>query len=1079
MSNSDIREALIAITRDVTMKANLNMMPRVVEKILTYRLTDSEKAELASYQLRDVSQIWYTQRKDNRPEGSGHIEWDEFKEAFLGMYFLRERRQIKMEKFINLKKGNMSVAEYSLKFSTLSSCGKYGHKMRDCPMIASRGREGKKVAPSVPKDDASTKRRFNALRSRVEKPDLMDSEDDVGKSLSLMTRTRTNVIGGRGEALPEAVVEAPDRGRGRPRARGRASITTVTRGRGRGAAPERGHAREVSPDPQIDGREDDVTPEPVVTPLLQDTLLRVLSVLEGFSQVGGVTTTPHDSRTREGAQTQEQQQAPAAVFQAYREGASFQSIVSTAKEAELMEREEFWDPKRARISGQFHGALSRGRGSQRVSGSFQQLGPIHASMPTFEGVQTSRQCGGRGTTQHGGGRGGHCYAFPGRREAETSYAVITSIIPVCHRHASALFDPGSTFSYVSTYSAAKFDMICDSMTVPISYLIILGMIDFDVILGMDWLSPCHAILDCNAKTMTLAMPGVSRVERKSVNGSYPSKVISFIRAQRMVERGCLSYIAFIRDTNVESPPMDSVPVVQEFLDVFPSDLPGVPPDRDIDFAIDLESGTKPTYIPPYCYYPRFVQSFSTIAAPLTRLTRQDVSFQWSDKCEESFQKLKTLLTSAPVLTLPKEGADSFVYCDATEVGLGVVLLQKGKVIAYAFRQLKSHEKNYPTRDLELAAVVQRDLNLRQRRWVELLKDYDVTILYHPGNANVLADALSRKTPSMGSLAALKIEERPLAKDVQILANNLVCLQISKESDGMIAFIEAQSSSVQQIRAHQFDDEKLCLIRDKVLRGEAKEDVVDSDGVLRFGGRICVPRTGDLIRLLLAEAHYSRYSIHPRAANMYHDLSKHYRWCGMKRDISVFVSRCLTCQQVKCEHQRPGGVSQRKPIPTRKWERITMDFVVGLPTNLGGYESIWLVVDRLTKSAYFIPVRVKYTVEKLAELYISQIVRPHGVPVSIISDRGSLFSSYFRMALQHGLGTQLDMSTTFHPQTDDQSERTIQVLEDMLRACVIDFGSRWDQHLPLAKFAYNNSYHSSIQMAPFEALYERRCRSPIC
>ena len=156
----------------------------------------------------------------------------------------------------------------------------------------------------------------------------------------------------------------------------------------------------------------------------------------------------------------------------------------------------------------------------------------------------------------------------------------------------------------------------------------------------------------------------------------------------------------------------------------------------------------------------------------------------------------------------------------------------------------------------------------------------------------------------------------------------------------------------------------------------------------------------------------------------------------------------------------------------------MDFVVCFPTTTSGYDSIWVIVDRLTKSAHFIPVRVKYTAEKLAKLYISQIVRLHGVPISIISYRGSLFTSHFWKALQHGLCTQLDMSTTFHPQTDGQSERTMQVLEDMLRACVIDFGARWDQHLSLAEFAYNNSYHSSIHMAPFEALYGRRCRSPI-
>ena len=157
----------------------------------------------------------------------------------------------------------------------------------------------------------------------------------------------------------------------------------------------------------------------------------------------------------------------------------------------------------------------------------------------------------------------------------------------------------------------------------------------------------------------------------------------------------------------------------------------------------------------------------------------------------------------------------------------------------------------------------------------------------------------------------------------------------------------------------------------------------------------------------------------------------------------------------------------------------MDFVVGLPWTQKGYDSIWVVVDRLTKSAHFIPVKTTYSIAQYAQLYIDDIVSLHGVPVSIISDRGSQFTSKFWQLLQKALGTQLHFSTAFHPQTDGQSERTIQTLEDMLRMCVLDFKESWDKYLSLIEFVYNNSYHSSIGMAPYEALYGRKCRSPSC
>ncbi|KAK9007226.1 hypothetical protein V6N11_051055 [Hibiscus sabdariffa] len=212
--------------------------------------------------------------------------------------------------------------------------------------------------------------------------------------------------------------------------------------------------------------------------------------------------------------------------------------------------------------------------------------------------------------------------------------------------------------------------------------------------------------------------------------------------------------------------------------------------------------------------------------------------------------------------------------------------------------------------------------------------------------------------------------------------------------------------------------------------------------------------------------------------MYRDLREKYWWKGLKRDVVDFVSKCLTCQQVKVERQFPSGLLQPIQIAQWKWQSTTIDFICGLPLTPSRKDSIWVIVDRLTKVAHFILVRIDYLVSKLAQLYISEIVRLHGVPLSIISDRDPKFTSRLWKALQEALSTSLNFSTAFHPQSDGQSQRVNQVLEDMLRACVLEFQGSWENFLPLAKFAYNNSYHSSIQMAPYEALYGRKCRTPI-
>nr|GEV76112.1 hypothetical protein [Tanacetum cinerariifolium] len=285
-------------------------------------------------------------------------------------------------------------------------------------------------------------------------------------------------------------------------------------------------------------------------------------------------------------------------------------------------------------------------------------------------------------------------------------------------------------------------------------------------------------------------------------------------------------------------------------------------------------------------YAKFSKCFLKIAKPMTKLTQNNVKYDWSEKIEAAFQLLKQELYSASILALPED---------------------------------------------------QKELNMRQHRWLELLSDYDCEIRYHPGKANVLEQRI---------------------------------------------------------------DETLCL-----------------------NGRCWIPCRGNLRELVMHESHKSKYSIHPRSDKRYQDLKKLYWWPNMKSEIATYVSKCLTYAKVKAECQKLSGLLVQPVIPVWKWENITMDFFTKLPKMLPGQDTIW--------------------------------------------------------SLSKALGTQLDLSTTYHPQTDGQSERTIQTLKDMLRACVIDFRKVCDRNLPLVEFSYKKSYQTSIKVAPFEALYDRKCRSPIC
>ncbi|GKA74511.1 putative reverse transcriptase domain-containing protein [Tanacetum coccineum] len=347
------------------------------------------------------------------------------------------------------------------------------------------------------------------------------------------------------------------------------------------------------------------------------------------------------------------------------------------------------------------------------------------------------------------------------------------------------------------------------------------------------------------------------------------------------------------------------------------------------------------------YYRRFIKNFPMIAKPLT------------DK-----------LCNAPVLALPDRPEDFMVYCDASGLGLGCVLVQRGKVIAYASRQLKIHEKNYTTHDLELGAVV-----FALKIWRHYL--YGTKSVIYTDHSS-LRHIFSQKELNMGQRHWIEI------------FNNYDC-----------EFATTLSS-----------------IKDMILA--AQKEACDESA-------------------------------------------------GLQKGLDEML-----------EHRSDGSLLSIKgrEIPEWKWEEIAMDFVTKLPRTSSGYDTIWVIVNRLTKFAHFLPMHEDYKMDRFARLYLNEIVARHGVPISIISDRDSRFTSKFWQSMQKVLGTRLDMSTAYHPQTDRQSERTIQTLKNMLRACVLGFGGSWNVHLPLVEFSCNNSYHSSMRCAPFEALYGWKCHSPI-
>nr|GEY54751.1 putative reverse transcriptase domain-containing protein [Tanacetum cinerariifolium] len=584
---------------------------------------------------------------------------------------------------------------------------------------------------------------------------------------------------------------------------------------------------------------------------------------------------------------------------------------------------------------------------------------------------------------------------------------------------------------------------------------------FNVIVGMDWLVEPDAII-------------VEEIHRKRI---------------------------LVVHSSSNEKQLQDMPVICNFPEVFPDDLPGLPPPQQVEFKIELIPSAAPIARAPYRLAP---------------FELKELSDQLKELSEKGFIRPSSSPWGAPVLFVKKKDRSFCMCIDYRELNKLTVKsryplpriddlfdqLQGSSVyskidLRCGYHQLRIREEDIPitafqTSDgvhvdpvkveairnwsvpttptevrqfLGLAGYYQRFIEgfsliskplskltqknkkyewalpegtenfivycdaslkgygavLMQREKIKLLSDYDCEIHYHPGKSNVVADALSRK------------DREPLR------VRSLVMTVHTNLPDKIL---EAQTEAMKE---ENVKAENLGRLLKPIFE-------IRSNGFQYFKGRLWLPLFGGIRDMIMHKSHKSKYSIHPGLDKMYQDLKKLYWWPNMKADIATFVSKCLTCAKVKAEHQNPSGLLQQPEIPEWKWEKITMDFVSGLPRTPSGYDSIWVIVDRLTKSAHFLPIKKTNSIEKLAQLYLKEIVCRHGVPMSIISDRDK---------------------------TDGQSERTIQTLEDMLRACAIDFGNSWDRHLPLVEFSYNNSYYASIKAAPFKVLYGRKCRSPVC
>ncbi|MCH83059.1 hypothetical protein A2U01_0003873, partial [Trifolium medium] len=462
------------------------------------------------------------------------------------------------------------------------------------------------------------------------------------------------------------------------------------------------------------------------------------------------------------------------------------------------------------------------------------------------------------------------------------------------------------------------------------------------------------------------------------------------------------------------------------------------------------------------YYRRFIKSYAQIAGSLTDLLKKD-AFDWTHEAETAFQNLKQAVTSAPVLSLPDFSKPFTLETDASGTGVGAVLGQQGHPIAYFSKKLSPRRQKQSAYIRELLAITEALAKFRhyllghrfviktdqkglkslleqslqtpeQQEWLHKFIGFDFHIEYKPGKDNIPADTLSR----MYMLAWSEPKNQFLQE-----------LQTALEKDSVMQ---------QQMRA--------CL-----QQADANQCYTIRDGLLFWKDKLVIPNDKNLINMILKEFHTSHIGGHAGIQRTMARIQAQFHWKKMRDDIKEYVQQCTICQQAKTVTTSPAGLLQPLPIPHQVWEDIAMDFITSLPMSFG-FTVIMVVIDRLTKYSHFVALKADYTSKTVAEAFMLNIAKLHGIPKSIVSDRDKVFTSSFWQNLFKLQGTSLAMSTAYHPQTDGQSEALNKCLEMYLRCFTFQNPKGWYKILPMAEYWYNTAFHNSAGMTPFKALYGR-------